>query len=457
MTNSKTTRKALLSSALALTMCVAMLIGTTFAWFTDTASTAVNKIQSGTLDVALEMATAWDTEGKPATWASAEGKTLAFKKAAGAAENEAVLWEPGCTYELPELRVVNNGNLALKYKVIITGIKGSAKLNTVIDWTIANDADDTNATDLASTEYHLTAIGTENASDILTISGHMQETAGNDYQDLTIDGISITVVATQDKVEYDSEKNTYDENAEYPVQVTSATELSNALAAGKDVVLTQDIELTAAVTINGDAKIVGDGKSIISQYPVNVAKDANVTFQNVNFATPTNTKNNASSVYAKKLEGKVVYDGCTFTNPQWECIQITPVDGADITVTNCTFIVDGTGTYAKADGTKVERMLHIQNDSAPLADHANYTVTVKNNKFIGVDLCNNSVIDIDDIAAFANVTCGGNTFYNHDGTAVTTPADGMIYVNIVGGYSGEYVATNTYAQFTQSPAKALVK
>ena len=152
-----------------------------------------------------------------------------------------------------------------------------------------------------------------------------------------------------------------------------------------------------------------------------------------------------------------MYDGCTFTNPQWECIQITPVDGADITVTNCTFIVDGKGTYAHANGTKVERMLHIQNDSAPLADHADYTVTVKNNKFIGVDLCRNSVIDIDDIAAFANVTCGGNTFCNHDGTAVTTPADGMIYVNIVGGYSGKYVATNTYDQFTQSPAKALVK
>lgn len=184
-----------------------------------------------------------------------------------------------------------------------------------------------------------------------------------------------------------------------------------------------------------------------------MAADANVTFQNVNFATPTNTNSNASSVYAPSLEGKVVYDGCTFTNPQWECIQITPVDGADITVTNCTFIVDGTGTYAKANGTKVERMLHIQNTKA----NGNYTVTVTNNKFIGVDLCNNSVIDIDDIANFANVTCGGNTFYNHDGAAVTTLADGMIYVNIVGGYSGNYVAANTYAQFTQSPAKALVK
>ena len=50
--------------------------------------------------------------------------------------DEKVLWEPGCTYELPKLRVVNKGNLALKYTIEITGINGDAKLNEVIDWTI---------------------------------------------------------------------------------------------------------------------------------------------------------------------------------------------------------------------------------------------------------------------------------------------------------------------------------
>ena len=51
MTNNKSTKRALFTSALALLMCVTMLIGTTFAWFTDTASTAVNKIQAGNLKV----------------------------------------------------------------------------------------------------------------------------------------------------------------------------------------------------------------------------------------------------------------------------------------------------------------------------------------------------------------------------------------------------------------------
>ena len=203
MNNTKTTKRALLSSVTAMLICVAMLIGTTFAWFTDTASTAVNKIQSGKLDVALEMS----TDGT--NWESAEGKTLTFKTKDNRAADQ-ILWEPGCTYELPQLRVVNNGNLALKYKIQITGINGDAKLNEVIDWTI-------NGAAINLTEEHLIA-GQPGAA--FTIKGHMQETAGKDYQNLTIDGIGITVVATQDTVEYDSNGNTYDEYATYGAGAT---------------------------------------------------------------------------------------------------------------------------------------------------------------------------------------------------------------------------------------------
>lgn len=125
------------------------------------------------------------------------------------------------------------------------------------------------------------------------------------------------------------------------------------------------------------------------------------------------------------------------------------MDGAEVVVTNCTFVVDGTGTYA--NGTKVERMLHIQNTAAT----GQYTAVITNNKFVGVDLCRNAVIDVDDIAAFANVTCGGNTFADYNGTAVSTMADGMIYVNINGKYDAANIATNTFEQFTQKPAAAL--
>ena len=198
MTNRKSTKRALLGSVMAMVLCLAMLVGATFAWFTDTASTGVNKIQAGNLDVVLEMQNA---DGK---WVSAEGKTLDFVKAADA-KGEAILWEPGCTYELPALRIRNNGNLALKYKVAITGINGSAKLNEAIEWTIGDVA--------MGAEQHLAA----GESSAFTIKGHMWESAGNEYMNESIDGIAITVVATQDTVERDSFDKDYDADAEYPV------------------------------------------------------------------------------------------------------------------------------------------------------------------------------------------------------------------------------------------------
>ena len=161
-TNSK---KALLSSAFALVLSAAMLIGTTFAWFTDTASTGVNKIQAGNLDIELQMK---DNNGK---WVNAEGKTLSFLvNGKIPAEGTQILWEPGCTYTLPELRIVNNGNLALKYKVVVSGIQGSAKLNKVINWTMKLD----DADFIMGSEHSLAAKNNDTVDfDIFTVSGTM--------------------------------------------------------------------------------------------------------------------------------------------------------------------------------------------------------------------------------------------------------------------------------------------
>ena len=162
MSNTKLTKHALIVSIMAMLLCVAMLVGTTFAWFTDTASTAVNKIQAGKLDIALEM-----KQGD--SWVSAEGQTLSWVKADGTTE---VLWEPGCTYQLPELRIVNNGNLALKYRIVINGIVGNAKLLEAIEFTYGG-VNDINA------EYTLAPEATSND---IVIKGHMREDAGNEYQ-----------------------------------------------------------------------------------------------------------------------------------------------------------------------------------------------------------------------------------------------------------------------------------
>ena len=227
MNNKKTTKRALLSSVMAIVLCLAMLIGTTFAWFTDSASTAVNKIQAGKLDIALEMKNA------DGSWVPAEGQTLTWKKAAGAPAGEQILWEPGATYALPELHIVNKGNLALKYKVVFSAINGdedAMKLAEVLDVSLNGNKVGTLKDALTSTDTdgfahgNLTAKGTEGAtSGVLKITVQMQTTAGNDYQGLSIGGIAVTLLATQDTVENDSFGNQYDKDAEYPAITVGTT------------------------------------------------------------------------------------------------------------------------------------------------------------------------------------------------------------------------------------------
>ena len=292
MTNRKSTKRALLGSVMAMVLCLAMLIGATFAWFTDTASTGVNKIQAGNLDVALEMK---DAAGQ---WVSAEGKTLDFVKAAA---GEQVLWEPGCTYTLPELRVVNNGKLALKYKVTITGINGSAKLNDVIDWTI-NDAD-------LSADHSLAAGAT---SEALTIKGHMKESAGNEYMNESIDGIAITVAATQDTVENDSLGNTYDKDAKYPIVamdtlqelINNATEPVSAKLEGNiagSLTVPQGKDVT--LDLNGFTLTGGDSHAILNHGKLCI-KDSSGTGKIVASKANTSALRNAADC---------VIDGGTFT------------------------------------------------------------------------------------------------------------------------------------------------
>ncbi len=198
MTKTKSTKRALLMSALALVMCVSMLIGSTFAWFTDSVTSGGNTIQSGTLKVDLVNAAG----------ESLAGKQLTFKTADNRAQDQ-ILWEPGCTYEIDPVFVKNNGNLALKYQIVINGIDGDAKLLEAIEWKVMyGTGEDAEELDLATFEGHLDTNGA--LSKAIVLVGHMKEEANNDYQGLTADGISITVYATQYTYENDSFDNQYD-------------------------------------------------------------------------------------------------------------------------------------------------------------------------------------------------------------------------------------------------------
>lgn len=244
MNNSKNTRRALVTSGISIALSAAMMMGSTFAWFTDSAKVDVNMIQSGNLHVDLV-----DENG-----ASLVGSPLNFVDL----DNNAY-WEPGCTYELPAVYVKNDGNLALKYQLEVSGFNGDAKLLEAIEFTVDGQEISTYTGNVAAGEM---------SSEGIVIKAHMKEEASNEYQDLTAEGVAITVVATQDTVESDSYNNTYDANAALPTIVSSVEELKTALTSGKTVVLSESVDLDEQVTLNG-ATLNGNGNTINSTVPRN--------------------------------------------------------------------------------------------------------------------------------------------------------------------------------------------
>ena len=123
MNRKNMTRNALVTSIISLLLCVSMLVGTTFAWFTDSETSAGNNIKSGTLNV--EMYYADGTQPVPT---DATGWTDA---STGAIFNYD-LWEPGYT-EVRYVKIVNAGKLAMKYNLTLAPAGEVGKLAEVID------------------------------------------------------------------------------------------------------------------------------------------------------------------------------------------------------------------------------------------------------------------------------------------------------------------------------------
>ena len=95
MKRKNTTRNALFTSIISLLLCVSMLVGTTFAWFTDSVVSGNNVIAAGNLNIELYH----DGNKK------VDSSTNLFND---------VLWEPGVViYE--NFTIKNEGNLALVY------------------------------------------------------------------------------------------------------------------------------------------------------------------------------------------------------------------------------------------------------------------------------------------------------------------------------------------------------
>ena len=246
-TNSK---KALLSSVFALVLSVAMLIGTTFAWFTDTASTAVNKIQSGNLKVGFQY---WNGE----KYVDAKDATLF---------SEETLWEPGHT-EVVYLKVINQGNLALKYRLntintfeyqyaknsdgnqillskylkigIADGKNAAEGVYATREEAIAAAADNLVSYDSCTKDNTLLPATTDSESaDYFAFVVYMPTDVGNEANwDKNVRGsygapwirFNLALNATQASYENDSFDNKYDEGVPYPLAGVDANGTGNVI------------------------------------------------------------------------------------------------------------------------------------------------------------------------------------------------------------------------------------
>ena len=409
MNSHRQTKRALLTSVMALVMCVVMLLGTTFAWFTDTATANVNTIKSGNLHVEIqnEAGTAIDK----LEWVKENGDVIA--------NQDDILWEPGCTYLLTPFKIVNTGNLALKYKIEITGLDGSAKLLKVIKFTYKTE--DGNTFDMTA-EGRLAANG--GATGMITVSAHMDELAGNEYQNETLTGVKFTVVATQDTVEYDSSKNTYDENATYPVVAKNQAEVNNAITNTTEKNVTIAVPAGQTTTLdNGIANegsksrnvtFIGDGSQTVDvaknapaaegAMHLNYQRGSTFTFENLTIENGTDTYDgivcdeltykNCTIKGVTTLYGKATFIDCVFENTMTNQYSIWTWGGTDVTFENCTFNTNGKAIllfgedkttsltvnnckfYDRTDGAAGKAAIEI--GDANYGKHNNFTVVINN-------------------------------------------------------------------------------
>lgn len=229
MTRTKSTKRSLLVSGLVLLMCIAMLVGSTFAWFTDSVTSANNKIVAGNLDIQLLMDTG---DGYEDISNSTES---IFNMLSNKAQNDNAdtLWEPGKT-QVAYLKIKNAGTLALKYSVALKITKVEKNLHKVMQYAITPDAIYGSVKSWDSLAGKAVKLGNQTVTDTdvvmnpgdehcFALSVHMLETAGNEYQGGELD-FDLTVLAGQATVESDSFGTDYDKDAEYAFKASATVD-----------------------------------------------------------------------------------------------------------------------------------------------------------------------------------------------------------------------------------------
>ncbi len=354
MTN-KTTKRALLSSVLALALCFTMLLGTTFAWFTDEVTSAGNVIKSGTLDV--EMYYADGTKAVPADdssdWKNAEGVAI---------YTAAQLWEPGYT-DAKHIKISNEGTLALKYQLAIIPTGTVSKLAEVIDVYLYEIADtDANATQVENRTDLDASMLVGTLADVIsqgivrgnlaagadyttTVVLKMQESADDEYQNLSIgDDFTIQLLATQYTAESDSFGNDYDADAWVEgMQIYTAEDLAAAVAnaePGDVIALAEDIELTDSLVFTAAATAYA-----MRSTPASVVLDLAGKTLSSNGISPVVVNGCTLTIIDSGENGKIVNDG------GFEAVAL--FNGATVFFESGVIESNGDGIYAYEAGNTI--------------------------------------------------------------------------------------------------------
>ena len=298
MTKTKTervTRRSVLASFLALAVCMSMLIGTSYAWFTDSVTSSGNIIKSGKLDVEMYWADGKGTADTNAEWKDASAGAI-FKYE---------LWEPGYV-AARHINIKNVGSLAFQYKIRIQAngeLKKNAQGHTLADAIdvyyldpaeAITNRDEVNSkmqligplsavlanmeTDESTTQGVLyaangTPAGGKN-QETVTIALKMRESAGNEYQDMELGtSFSVQLLATQYTYETDSFDEKYDDG----------------LTPAEGMVYQKSGSFTLGITDDGDTVLVNStedlsGKDLVVPEGVTVVGDyafANVPLKSI--------------------------------------------------------------------------------------------------------------------------------------------------------------------------------
>ena len=462
MNTKKATKRALLTSVMALVMCVVMLVGTTFAWFTDTASTGVNKIQAGNLDVELLM---YKNSTDRYVNISKDKNPIFGSDTSAVAQNDNLdtLWEPGKT-QVAYLAIENKGNLALKYKVAlnVTDPENSNDLYKVMQYAIVPDAKNDNNMVTGWTEGNSVVVGLQEVSGEVALDAgathyfallvHMDELAGNEYKNGKVE-FDLTVLAAQNTVESDSFGTDYDKNALYPdVTVIKAEdgktvdEVANEkLSANEEVINVALSEDTTFDVKPYDQKPMGGDKTKV--ITIN-GQGHKLTFHNTN-----NDWNNVTWGDAKLVIKNAVIDnsGYNADGGTWNSHDITfkgNVELENVTFTNAVAI-EGTAVLKNVkisdkNATQQAYMLWIRAGSTVTLD--NCTIDGKSN----VASIKNCAIAIKDQYLTAPI---GMTKLTINGGTISSDEKAAVLVTSAGG--ADITMTNVGISGTQDTTCAV--